>query len=269
MGRLDVDLRCISCGYNLRGLAHGGICGECGKPVSWSVRGNFLFPADLRWISSVRLAAGVMVVLLPWLWIPLVSIPFGIGLFRLMSPDPRSCGRIEVVTRELLRLVLVMTVTVAMTFLVPAAEFAAYGSGPYSLAGVAFGLGCVWALTSLVTTFAIRRHVARKNPPRMRSLCNAIITCAGFAIAAVFASAALSFGTKGVFAAFALAKAAAFLGFLCVLVTIPLVWLLLFWTWRALHVAEANVRVAGAPRAWTRPVPGGRHRSDASMRSAT
>ncbi len=36
-GRLALDLNCVTCGYNLRGLDPETICPECGIPVGRSL----------------------------------------------------------------------------------------------------------------------------------------------------------------------------------------------------------------------------------------
>jgi len=36
-GRIDADVVCVHCGYNLRGLAADGVCSECGRKVNLSV----------------------------------------------------------------------------------------------------------------------------------------------------------------------------------------------------------------------------------------
>src|SRR5258708_15193103 len=45
------DRPCLACGYNLRGLAPGGVCPECGVPIARSLRGNLL-----RYSSAAYLA---------------------------------------------------------------------------------------------------------------------------------------------------------------------------------------------------------------------
>lgn len=57
---LGLDLRCISCGYNLRGLTAEGVCPECAHPIARSITARSLCgPAELR--RAVR-SAQIMLV---------------------------------------------------------------------------------------------------------------------------------------------------------------------------------------------------------------
>jgi hypothetical protein len=61
------DVACAGCGYNLRSLKQGGVCPECGQPVSWSlVMCHFRaarMPAELDggWVR--RLAEGFFILI--------------------------------------------------------------------------------------------------------------------------------------------------------------------------------------------------------------
>ena len=55
--RVDCDLFCLRCDYNLRGLEILGRCPECGMNVSISVSRQDLASADPRWIRRVRTSA--------------------------------------------------------------------------------------------------------------------------------------------------------------------------------------------------------------------
>jgi len=54
---IDLDTQCVSCGYNVRGLAPDHRCPECGIPVGASLRGELLQFADPRWVSRLHLGA--------------------------------------------------------------------------------------------------------------------------------------------------------------------------------------------------------------------
>lgn len=71
-GRLDLDLTCIQCGYNLRGQAIDGTCSECGTPVDQSLRTEQIFQADVEWVT--RLKRGMIWVLVG------IGAQFGTGM---------------------------------------------------------------------------------------------------------------------------------------------------------------------------------------------
>jgi hypothetical protein len=54
---LEHDTRCRRCGYNLRGLARGGLCPECAAPIEVSARADFLCFAEPHYVA--RLARGI------------------------------------------------------------------------------------------------------------------------------------------------------------------------------------------------------------------
>ncbi|MBN1342058.1 MAG: hypothetical protein JXQ73_05220 [Phycisphaerae bacterium] len=56
---IDRDVPCVSCGYNLRGLARNHRCPECGVVVSASLRGDSLQFAEPTWVSRMRLGAAL------------------------------------------------------------------------------------------------------------------------------------------------------------------------------------------------------------------
>lgn len=67
-GRVNEDISCRRCGYNLRGLLLNGRCPECATPVGRSIQGDLLQFSDPRWVG--QLASGMN-----WL---LVSIVIGV-----------------------------------------------------------------------------------------------------------------------------------------------------------------------------------------------
>ena len=54
---LEIDIACVQCGYNLRSLAVGGQCPECGRAVRDSISPDRLVFADEQWLRVVT--AGV------------------------------------------------------------------------------------------------------------------------------------------------------------------------------------------------------------------
>lgn len=88
--RLTGDLRCVSCGHNLRGLQRAGACGECGTPVNWSLEGSYLHAHDPEWVNGMRRGVACLGLALPWLWLPPAWVVLGYGLWRASAPDPGS-----------------------------------------------------------------------------------------------------------------------------------------------------------------------------------
>ncbi|MCC7205544.1 MAG: hypothetical protein IT441_10725 [Phycisphaeraceae bacterium] len=52
-GRLDADIPCVHCGYNLRTTDPTGACPECGTPMDESIRPDLLFLADSGWLRHI------------------------------------------------------------------------------------------------------------------------------------------------------------------------------------------------------------------------
>jgi hypothetical protein len=53
-GRIDADVLCLSCGYNLRGLLLHGRCTECNAEIATSTRSDLLRFADPAWVHRLR-----------------------------------------------------------------------------------------------------------------------------------------------------------------------------------------------------------------------
>ena len=60
-GRIARDMRCLSCGYNLRGLLPDGRCPECGIAVGRSAYGDVLRYCDPTWVESLASGANWVV----------------------------------------------------------------------------------------------------------------------------------------------------------------------------------------------------------------
>ena len=70
-GRLTIDLPCIQCGYNLRGLDPESTCPECGASISDSLRRGLLALADPGWLRRIRLGMSLMLTALAVIVVPL------------------------------------------------------------------------------------------------------------------------------------------------------------------------------------------------------
>ncbi len=155
-GRLNVNIACINCGYNLRTLEPAGVCPECGAPVMPAVREQALRFTSVRWIThcaegaatilaTFRLSLAMlalfvalvglallidnqtMLVALPFMLIPawvMVGVLTLIGTLGMTSRDPRQPpSRRRMDTRRSLRrlplmAVLLFVVMVASTPLI-------------------------------------------------------------------------------------------------------------------------------------------------------
>lgn len=81
---LSDSTACVSCGYNLFGLAVEGVCPECGLEIRRSTRGDLLKFADQPWLRRVLLGAdlmywGIAVSILLGLLGGFLSVAFGVG----------------------------------------------------------------------------------------------------------------------------------------------------------------------------------------------
>jgi hypothetical protein len=56
-GRVAEDVRCRSCGYNLRGISPQGRCPECHSEIRRSIRAGMLCDCDRKWVRHI--AGGV------------------------------------------------------------------------------------------------------------------------------------------------------------------------------------------------------------------
>lgn len=88
--RVDVDLNCLVCRYNLRGLRTTGNCTECGSPVVWAAHGSELLAADPKWLGTVRTGQGILTMTFLWGWFPLVWPLLIVGVLKLTRPAPRD-----------------------------------------------------------------------------------------------------------------------------------------------------------------------------------
>ncbi len=61
LGPIHIDVPCVTCGYNLRGLTIEKACPECGTAAGRSVMGDQLEYADPQWVG--RLAMGMNLII--------------------------------------------------------------------------------------------------------------------------------------------------------------------------------------------------------------
>jgi hypothetical protein len=102
-GRIDCDLACLECDYNLRGMLLAGTCPECGMAVTISARRDRLADAPAAWLVQLRTGATLLwwgVLLSPLLNLFAVVLAAW-GLWRLTANQP---GRTEPAKDRRLRL---------------------------------------------------------------------------------------------------------------------------------------------------------------------
>ncbi len=72
---LEVDVPCVQCEYNLRGLSASGRCSECGEPVASSLRRDRLLFADPSWVGRIALGLTLVLAGTTMFWILLPFLP--------------------------------------------------------------------------------------------------------------------------------------------------------------------------------------------------
>lgn len=82
-GRIDADVHCKACGYNLRGQLLENTCPECGASVEWSARGDRLAYHDPRWVGSLaRGMLWLMITVGAWIALGIAEIAVTITMLR-------------------------------------------------------------------------------------------------------------------------------------------------------------------------------------------
>ncbi|UCG33507.1 MAG: hypothetical protein JSU68_02515, partial [Phycisphaerales bacterium] len=87
-GAIAIDLACLQCGYNLRGLDPAGRCPECGVGIALSTRGDLLRFANPDWLRRVKLGADLMLATI------LLSLVLGFGVGCLNAVFASATARI-------------------------------------------------------------------------------------------------------------------------------------------------------------------------------
>jgi hypothetical protein len=82
-GAIAIDLTCLQCGYNLRGLDPTGRCPECGADITLSTRGDLLRFANPDWLRRVKLGADLMLATI----LLSLALGFGVGCLTAMLPS--------------------------------------------------------------------------------------------------------------------------------------------------------------------------------------
>lgn len=115
-GRIDQDLFCIECAYNLRGLAPTGQCPECGRAIEESLKQNLLSYGDPWWLG--RLAVGTRMAFHGALWLTVLPFVLYPAVFVLESIPLAHSVLLKQATEILSWLVTTLVVALAGTTLI-------------------------------------------------------------------------------------------------------------------------------------------------------
>lgn len=180
---LTRDTPCIHCGYNLRGLAPGGLCPECGCAIDESLRGDLLRFANLDWLRRVRwgLSFALIAIAIEAAWeivtelelfVPILGIGLFIGsvgeLFKFTSallistPEPHKFldGK-SVTIRRAIRGTAAADIILFMAFFFIFPDFC---SGHYV---VFYFIGALILLAKLISVLVLLASWAKRIPDRL------------------------------------------------------------------------------------------------------
>ncbi|MEE8458687.1 MAG: hypothetical protein V3S08_02375 [Phycisphaerales bacterium] len=209
-GRIDEDLLCRACDYNLRGLSETADCPECSTPVARSARPDLVRFSDPIWLT--RLSRGMLLIIIGILAglvvgtligvgaaiLPMVGIPYGtvravsgtlsaavslvtvVGIWLATTPEP---GRPEpdghVTARRIARWCIMIQVVSAPM------KLAGMGQGGFGALGstrlftvltiVGMTLGIVVVLGQIAGLIYLRR-LALRIPARKLARSTKIVT---------------------------------------------------------------------------------------------
>jgi hypothetical protein len=193
-GRLDEDIVCRKCGYNLRGLLADSVCPECGTPVGRSTHGDLLRFCDPAWVGTLAsgmnwIVAGIIcytgiicyigsVVLMMLLfralggpgslaWFQWAVLAIGlvslIGHWRLTTPDPvRVEAEPSITARSLVRIAMSASfvMSISATGAMQAGRVVGVGVAMSVISVVQSGLG----LIGTIAVFVYARQLALRIP---------------------------------------------------------------------------------------------------------
>lgn len=85
--RIQQDIACLRCGYNLRTQASNGCCPECGAAVQRTLAGDALADADRAWLRRVSAGLGLTIITIAAV-LALTTLTHVIYAFGLAPPGP-------------------------------------------------------------------------------------------------------------------------------------------------------------------------------------
>jgi hypothetical protein len=180
-GRLDEDVTCRKCGYNLRGLSSQGVCTECGTAVGRSMMGDLLRFSDPQWVRSVAsgmdwILVGILILILStcllsavlkavgyppgyaMLWQVFVSIFPLVGYWKLTNPDPGGLEESRLNSHRK-----VVRITTIVSFLASPMQLLVPHMGPI-VAGIFGVVAVINYLVSTIALFTFARLMALRIP---------------------------------------------------------------------------------------------------------
>jgi hypothetical protein len=262
-GRLDVDLLCAGCGHNLRGLLPTGACGECGRPVKWTLAGSNIGAADPAWLARVHLGAAMVACLLPWLWVPIVSPFFAWGLWQLTAADPGERGVGQTAMHVGFRPFLIW----GLSALLPVAWLNDAELPPFSLVNLGYLVAGAYGLALLLAGSGIRRIGKRTRARGVATVAGlvAVAGLIGFLSWGLLIALQLLVSYGQIDAAPEdLVGTALVAGGVSYLAILPLM-ILLVVVWRILQGAEVEAHgLRHELKAWQGPTPGATWRAQAA-----
>lgn len=176
-GRVRLDLRCRSCGYNLRTLARDDACPECARRADESLRDDLLIFSDRVWLLRVRrgvllvpitaIAMIVLVVLsglLPNAILPggfaVIFLCLGLAAWLVTSPEPRERGPAARVAARFLLVTSAVLHAVALAFVIMVRfTGGSPGTRTDTILTVALVLGCIGLMPLFVYVTRCTRRI--------------------------------------------------------------------------------------------------------------
>jgi MFS family permease len=230
-GRLDEDISCRKCAYNLRSLSPDGRCPECGTAVGRSLQGDFLRFADPQWVQTLAsgmnwIVAGIAIGIivgavavgliggmgLDRRWMIFIQIAVSlialVGYWKVTTPDPAGLeDSAKLTARKLVRICQIAgLVILLLNLLVPK------GSSDWSLILVLASTPI--GIISMIAVFTYAAHLALRIPDeKMARHCRIVMW--GLMILMVAALLlAVAMATTGVSGALGVSGCAISLGYL-------------------------------------------------------
>lgn len=246
--RVDADLNCLVCGYNLRGLRSAGKCAECGSPVVWAAHGSELLVADPTWLAAVRTGQGIVTMTFLWGWCPLVWPLLIVGLLKLTAPAPSDAPALrQFQVPALIRWSLLWLPALCLLLAFVLYRYASGLSDYTPLDGFGDAALLTAALAQWLIVWSLLRMIRRSATPSFRRCCIAAILVS-LASLLLMGIGHVGFRAGRTPAAYGWILG---LGVACEAAVLPLFMLIMAWAWRRLGYLQIQAEaVQNEMRAW-------------------